>query len=261
MQRSQPVQVLGKAGQILEALTHEPELSAAQLAERTGEPRSTVYRLLATLSELDFVEGASRRGTYRLGLKLLELGAAVIARFDERQAALPVMERIHAATEETVFLCIRRAYEAVCIERIDGRWVRSMALALGGSLPLHIGGAPKALLASEPREFWEEYARSARLSTLTSAEPMTFRELTEDLDRVRTQGFSISDGDVVTGMAAVGAPIFDYRGQVRASLSISGPRPLVLEENASRTQGLVVDGAAEISRTLGYTGDRIAAGR
>ena len=58
----------------------------------------------------------------------------MIARFDERQAALPVMRRIHEETEETVYLCVRRGREAVCIERLDGLWVQSMALRLGGSL-------------------------------------------------------------------------------------------------------------------------------
>jgi len=249
MERAHSVQVLGKAALLLETLAEGQELSAAQLAERVGEPRSTVYRLLSSLQELELVESGGRRGTYRLGLKLLRLGAAVIARFDERQAALPVMERIHEQTEETVFLCIRRGHEAVCIERIDGRWVRSMALRLGGSLPLHIGGAPRALLAWEPRAVWDEYAASAAVDPT---------ELVADLERVRSRGFSISDGDVVAGMAAVGAPIFDHRGRICASLSISGPRPTILEANARTIQALMVEGAAEVSHALGYAGPQAA---
>jgi DNA-binding IclR family transcriptional regulator len=163
VERANSIQVLAKAGALLDRLAAEPEVSAAGLADSVGEPRSTVYPLLASLQQIDMVEPGTRRGTYRLGLKLLRLGGAVSARFDQRQAAVPVMERIHQATGETVFLCIRASYEAVCIERIDGRWVQSMALRLGGSLPLHVGAAPRVLLASEPRELWEEYlARGPR---------------------------------------------------------------------------------------------------
>ncbi len=165
------------------------------------------------------VEPGSRRGTYRLGLKLLRLGSAVVARFDERQAALPVMERLHEETEETVFLCIRRGYEAVCIERIDGRWVQSMALRLGGSLPLHVGAAPRALLAFEPRDFWEEYVRRVELRPFTRRTPVSKTALFRALEEVSADGYSISDGDVVAGMAAVGcADLRPPRESVRRPL-------------------------------------------
>ena len=171
MERANSTQVLAKAGALLDRLAAEPEVSAAGLADSVGEPRSTVYPLLASLQQIDMVEPGTRRGTYRLGLKLLHLGSAVSARFDQRQAAVPVMERIHQATGETVFLCIRAGYEAVCIERIEGRWVQSMALRLGGSLPLHVGAALRVLLASEPRELWEEYLAARSSSLLRRARP------------------------------------------------------------------------------------------
>src|SRR5207244_1968002 len=86
------------------------------------------------LQALDMVEAGSRPGTYRLGWRLLRLGSAVIARLDERQAALPVMERIHERTGETVFLCVRRGDDAVGIERLDGLRVQWLMLRPGGDL-------------------------------------------------------------------------------------------------------------------------------
>lgn len=233
-------------------------MSAAGLADSVGEPRSTVYPLLASLQQIDMVEPGTRRGTYRLGLKLLRLGSAVSARFDQRQAAVPVMARIHQATGETVFLCIRVGYEAVCIERIDGRWVQSVALRLGGSLPLHVGAAPRVLLASEPRELWEEYlARGPR--AFTPRAPTTRKRLVQALEETRRTGCSVSDGDVVLGMAAVGAPIYDHRGSVCAALSMSGPRPTILGQNLEASRALIVSGASEISAALGFASERAVA--
>ena len=151
-----PVAVLAKAVAVLDHVAAEGEVTPARLAELTGEPRSSVYRLLASLQELGLVEPGRRRGTYILGLKLFRLGSTVMSRFDERQAALPVMERINEELGETTFLCVRRGYEAVCIERIDGSRVNLLALALGGSLPLHAGAVTRAILAFEPREFCDE---------------------------------------------------------------------------------------------------------
>ncbi len=253
VERGSPVQVLRKVSLILDRLAEEGEVGASRLADLIGEPRSTVYRLLTSLQALDMVEPGSRRGTYRLGLKLLRLGTAVVSRFDERQAALPVMERVHDETGETVFLCIRRGHEAVCIERIDGRWVQSMALRLGGSLPLHVGAAPRVLLAFEPREFWEEYVGAdGGLEAFTASTPTSRGELFRALAEVRDREIAISDEDVTVGMAAVGAPIRDYRGRVCAAFSISGPRPAILGEREAQTVELLAGAAAEVSRALGY---------
>lgn len=252
------VQVLAKVASLFDRLAEEQEVSAARLAELIGEPRSTVYRLLASLQRLELVEAGTRRGTYRLGLKLFRLGSAVVARFDERQAALPVMERIHEQTGETVFLCVRRGREAVCIERIDGRRVQSLALRLGGSLPLHSGAAPRVLLAYEPRELWSEYMAGRRLEVFTPNTPATPEELFAELEEVRERGYAVSDEDVTIGIAALGAPIFDHRGNLRAALSISGIRAGILGEDAFEEMcGLVVGGAEEISRALGHDGSLV----
>jgi DNA-binding IclR family transcriptional regulator len=251
--RGGSVQVLRKVALILDRLADEGEISASRLADLVGEPRSTVYRLLTSLQSLDMVEPGSRRGTYRLGLKLLRLGSSVVSRFDVRQSALPVMEAMHEETGNTVFLCIRRGHEAVCIERIDGRWVQSMALRLGGALPLHVGASPRVLLAFEPQEVWEEYASAeGGLEAWTERTPTSRRELFRALTAVRERGVSISDEDVTIGMAAVGAPIRDYRGRVCAGLSMSGPRPAILGDSESRSIELITGGAAEVSRALGF---------
>lgn len=252
--RDASIQVVVKAGALLDGLAEVGESTASDLADQIGEPRSTVYRLLSTLQQLEMVEPGMRRGTYRLGLTLLRLGAAVAAGFDERQAALPVLERLHEETGETVFLCVRRGNEAVCIERLDGRRVQSLALRLGGSLPLHAGAAPRVLLAFEPKERWEEYVAHSELEVFTPKTPVAPAVLFRRLDEVRRLGYAVSDEDVTVGIAALGAPIFDHRGAVCAALSISGVRSAILGEAADSLTESIVEGAREISRTLGYTG-------
>ncbi len=245
--------VLAKAMALLDRIADEGEVTPARLAELTGEPRSTVYRLLASLQELDLVEPGRRRGTYLLGLKLFRLGGTVVSRFDERQAALPVMERIHQEMGETTFLCVRRRYDAVCIERIDGARVNLLELSLGGSLPLHVGAAPRALLAFEPPAEWDHYLEHRELEALTPKTPTTREAVLEELRATRKRGYAVSDGDVTPGVGSVGTPILDHTGAVRAALSVGGIRDLIYADT-SRAIELVCDGAAAISRALGHDG-------
>jgi DNA-binding IclR family transcriptional regulator len=245
--------VIGKATSLLDRLAADGEASAAQLSDALGEPRTTVYRLIRALERAGFVEPAGAAGRYRLGLKLFRLGGAVVARFDERQAALPHMEALHAATGETVFLCIRRDLEAVCIERLEGSRAVSLALTLGGVLPLHAGAAPRVLLAEEPRAAWQEYHQAARrLPALAPPLPARAGDLFAELEAVRRTGFAVSDEDVTVGIAAIGAPVRDHRGAVTAALSISGVRPAILGRQRARMIKLVVEAAAAVSTSLGY---------
>jgi DNA-binding IclR family transcriptional regulator len=250
--RDNPVRSLAKAVLLLEALAGEREATPRRLAELLDEPRTTVYRLLTGLEALDMVEAGSQPGTWRLGWRLLRLGTAVIARLDERQAALPVMERLHQATGETVFLCVRRGNEAVCIERIDGLRVQSLALQLGGSLPLHAGAAPRALLAWEPLETWEAYVASGELRRYTAHTPVTRDELFAELEDTVGQGYAISDEDVTPGIGSLAVPIFDYSGAVRAAISVGGMRQLLLGERQREVVDLLVEGGREISAALGH---------
>jgi len=250
--RDNPIQALAKAVHLLEQLADEREATPRRLAELLDEPRTTTYRLLRSLQALDLVEPGSQPGSYRLGWKLMRLGAAVVERLDERQAALPVMERIHERVGETVFLLVRRGFDAVCIERLEGLRVQSLALRLGGALPLHAGAGPRALLAWEPREFWEEYLRDAPLTAFTEKTPASPRALVRELIETVDRGFAISDEDVTPGIASLGAPVFDYTGRVRAALSIGGLRSLVLGADRDEIVVLLVEGAQEISQALGY---------
>lgn len=250
--RGNPVRSLAKAVLLLEALAEEREATPRRLSEVLHEPRTTVYRLLTGLQALDMVEAGSRPGTFRLGWRLLRLGSAVIARLDERQAALPVMERIHERTGETVFLCVRRGDDAVCIERIDGLRVQSLALRLGGSLPLHLGAGPRALLAWEPRVEWDAYVERTSLEPMTDKTPVTRAALLAELERSVEQGYAVSDEDVTPGIASLGAPVFDYTGRVRAAVSIGGLRGLLLEEMHEEAVQLLVSGARDISAALGH---------
>jgi len=245
------VAVLAKAMRLIDLLGERGEMSPAQISELIDEPRSTVYRLLATLADLEFVEAGHGRGSYRLGFKLFALGSTVVQRFDERTAALPVMERLHDETGETVFLCVRRDRQAVCIERLEGLRVALLELRLGGALPLHLGAAPRALLAFEPESTWQDYLDGVALQPRAPASPLSRSDVLAELASTRQRGYAVSDQDVTIGVASVGAPIFGHTGTVQASVSIGGLRDVVLGDG-SPIPGLVVAAAGEISRALGH---------
>jgi len=240
------LEILDKAGRVLDALTSGSDLTASEIAEATGEPVSSTYRLLSSLQQVGWVQSGSRRGEFRLGVDALRIGTRLEDELDVRQAALPALRRLHDDTGLTAYLCIRRGLRAVCIERIEGRSVRSLALLLGESLPLYSGAAPLALFAHLPTS-----EQDACLSAFAGEEPgVHVDELRCELTAIRGRGYAISDGDVTPGIAALGAAAVNHRGELAGAVSVSGLRAQVLEEPG--TEQLVVEAARRVSRALGW---------
>ena len=253
-QRGQ-IQVIDRAMVLLRALSEGgPEVRLRDLTRSSGLSPSTTRRILSSLIENDLCE-QNGDGSYRLGLALFELGTRVEASFDLRDRSRPGLERLAATTNLTAFLCVRRDLKAICIDRIDGNYAFSLALTLGGSLQLHVGGASRALLAWDSDEQVLSYLRDAPpFTALTPRTLVTPEQVLADVKESRERGWAISNEDVTPGVAAIGAPIFGHVQPERplAAISVAGLTPHVLGERADEIAGLLTQTADTISRSLGY---------
>ena len=246
-----PLQSVVKTFALIEALVGRGEATAADLADLIDEPRSSVYRMLRTLQELELVDSGSRRGVFRPGVRLVRLGGSVLTRFDERAATMPVLERLRAQTKETVHLSVRRGRQAVFIERLHGERTHALAIPLGGTLPLHVGAAPRALLAFEPRAFWDEYFADTTVEPWTHRSPADEAAVRVVLEETLATGVSISDEDVVVGVATVAAPVLDHRGKVRAAIAFN-LLPDTLRSDRDSWASVARSAGLEASRCFGY---------
>ena len=243
------LELIAKVDAVIGVLESRGEASAAEIAKRTGEPLSSVYRLMQSLTGVGWVDRGWRRGTYRLGLLMLTIGGQLEDKLDVRECALPSLRRLVETTGATSFLCVRRDTRAVCVERIDGQAVRSLVMQLGGSLPLYAGAAPRAILAFLPAA---EQRSSLRASRLPGDPPRPdAASIQADVEQVQRDGFAVSDGDVTPGIAALGAPVFNHRGELEAAISISGIRSQILGSARTANIELITTCAREVSNALG----------
>jgi DNA-binding IclR family transcriptional regulator len=239
-------QSLDKVARLLNTLAAAGGLTATELADALGEPRSSVYRQLRDLRAIGWVEESGKAGRWSVGVELFRLGAAALARLDLTGVARGPLEELHADTGLTVFLCVARGDRAVCVTRIDGAGVASMELKLGGALPLDRGAAPIVLLAHLSESAFQQWCAAADLDR------DAIDQLQARLDAIRVAGHAVSDEDVTGGIAAVGAPIRDHAGFVVGSISASGARTRVLDPGAALPDQ-VMSTASEISRALGFS--------
>jgi DNA-binding IclR family transcriptional regulator len=225
-------------------------MSLAEFSRRSGYSKSTTYRLLVTLVEAGWLE-RSPAGAFRLTIKAFQVGSVLVDSLELRQEAGPIMAKMAAELDETIYLVVAAGTHAVCLERIEsGQGVRLTELYVGGSQPLNLGAAPRALLAFDEDRLLPPLLKEG-LSRRTEYSLVDPKALRVDLAETRRRGYSISDEDVTAGIGAVGAPILGTDGVAIAALSFGGLRQHVLPPKPTHLACLLL-ACEEISTRLGY---------
>jgi IclR family acetate operon transcriptional repressor len=254
------IAVIGKALDLLEALEGDGEPTLTELSARSGIPKPTALRILANLEARDYVH-RDAHGRYRLGLRLLQLGTHVTDRIDLRTLALPVMERLRDASNESVNLALPARTGIVYIEILQSAHGLRMAASVGALDAYHSSALGKAILAQFPGERVEEILGPGPLPSKTPRTLTTRAELVGELEQIRRQGFAIDEEENEIGARCIGAPIFDHRGTCVGAISVSGPVSRLTSERAGSIATRVIDAAAAISMRLGYREREAANGR
>lgn len=247
------VQSVNRALDLLQAFPkYGPEIGLSDLARRLQLNKTTTYRILRTMERQGFIARSPDGRSYRLGIRLFELGTYFQGQLDARRLSMPFLVEVTDRTREATFLCIREGIEALCIERVEAKHGNEyFALRIGGRQPLHCGGASRVLLLSLNDQEIEDYAAQTGLKPLTPHSITTLDQLKEDISRTRTQGYAFSNEDVTLGIAAIGAPIRDYSGKVIAAVSVSGMAQS-FRERLAELSFEIIRTASLISTQMGY---------
>lgn len=222
---------------------------STQLAQRLNMAPATVHRILETCCEMGFARQDSRR-RYLLGPKLVRLGLQATRHFTFRFLAIEQMRRVVEQTQEECYLTIPLGYYGMFIERIDGPHPLRIVEPLYEQMPLHIGATRKVMLAFSDPPYIKSYLSQGKLSAYTSESITDPDQLTQELERIRQQGYGISIGERWPEAVGVGAPIFGPDGMVIASMGILGPRHRLTDEAIQRHVVAVVQAAQAVTTQL-----------
>jgi len=225
------------------------------ISDQLGLTKNRTFRILATLTQHDYLRQDAETRRYHLGPKLIQLGEHARKGFKLVAIASPIMTRLAEQTGETIFLGVVDGWEMLCIDRRESSHSIRLNAQIGQRVPLHMGGVPKTLLAFQPAAFIEAYMKRplARATALTVTDP---QRLGHVLAEIRARGVCITCGDLETDACSIAAPIRDHTGAVVSAISVAGPANRFGAANVPRIVQAVTEAAAEISRALGYVETR-----
>ena len=230
-------------------------MGLTEISRATELDKATVHRLLKTLAARDLVWRGDPAGRYSLGIGVLRLSAAVGQGPDLRALARPYMRDLVQAAQETVGLGTLVDGQHVYVDQAESpheiRWV----VRIGVPVSLHVGAAPRAVLAFLPELEREATINRAPIEPATHGAPRGATELRDHLDEIRRSGVSLSFGERLPDIAAMAAPIFSHGGWPVGTLAIGGPVARVTAELLDDLRAPLLAATRALSAQLGYDAD------
>lgn len=244
------IQVIERLFSLMDVLaSREEAISLKEISEQTGLHPSTTHRILNDLTIGRYVD-RPEAGSYRLGMRLLELGNLVKARLNVRDAAMTPMRELHKLIQQPVNLSMRQGDEIVYVERAySERSGMQVVRAIGGRAPLHLTSVGKLFLSIDDPLKVRSYATRTGLSGHTRNSITQLPVLERELSKVRQYGIARDNEELEMGVRCIAAGIYDDQGKLLAGLSISAPADRMDEEWLPKLQAT----ADEISQALGHS--------
>jgi DNA-binding IclR family transcriptional regulator len=245
------IQSVHKAFVIVDELLDRGTAGPAELGRALDMSRGTVHAYLQTLAELNLLTRTDEG--YRLALGHLRYGGYVRDTLygDLYSTAKPEIDELATTTGEKAQISVvedGRGY--ILYQALTDRAVRTDSHT-GAVQPLHATASGKAYLSCLDEAELTETLDALDMAAYTDQTITDPDDLRPILDRVRSEGVAIDDGERIDGICCLAAPVVTDDGDPIGAISVSLPeyrwenidpmeelKPIV--ENTARVIGLNV---------------------
>ena len=241
-----------KALAILDLLSDGKERTLTEIAHELSFAKSTAYGLLETLTIKRILEKDAGTGTFKLGTKLIELGYCAQTGLDLVRIAAPFLKGLNLRFDETVHLVVLDSDEVLYIDCIESKRRLRTYSVIGVRAPLYCTSVGKVILAFLPETEIHRIIVERGLAAFTANTITTESRLWQEIEHIRSCGYAIDNSEHEDHLRCVGAPIFNSRGEVFASVSVSGPAERNTMERIESMAPALLEATGEISHRLGY---------
>lgn len=242
-----------KTIEIIEELSNYPEgLTLNELSKNLCIHKSSVFRVIDTLSYKGYVEKNPENHKYKLGIKIVELSGNILRNMPIREIATPFLKKLSNKYNEVVHLTILRDGKMVYIDKIEKPDSIAMFSQIGRKVNVYSTAVGKAMLAFLENEELKTILEKVEFEPLTPNTITNKEILLEELKLIRKNGFAFDQEENENGIKAVAAPIFNQFGRPVAALSVTGPTFRMSQERMIEIKDGVLEISQEISKKIGF---------
>ena len=224
MQDEIKVKSLKKALDILGCFTVKtPELGITEISSKLGLYKSTVHNIVSTFEQCGYIEKSPGNNKYRLGMKILELAFVVNSNLGLHKVVHPYMSALSNEINEVVYFALPKDNQIIYLEGVYPSSSYSARSMIGEKAEMYCTALGKAILAFLPKDRRISVIKNQSMTAYTPNTITDRSALSAELDKIRSQGYSIDNMEHEFGIKCVGVPVFRRDGSLLGAISISGP--------------------------------------
>jgi IclR family transcriptional regulator, KDG regulon repressor len=218
-----PLMSVTNAVRILKSFNSvDRDWGVTELARHLDLTKSSVHRLLSTMTQEEILSQDPETGKYHLGLALVDLAASIPAQQLLHEAVLAPMTELHNRSGETVHVAVLDKRKVVYVERLDSPATMTMFLKRGRCIHAHATATGKVLLAFLPRRTLDRVLDGWELEPVTEHTITNIDVLRAELSTIRERGYAENRHEAEVGIVSAAAPVRSRTGNVVAALGIAG---------------------------------------
>lgn len=196
-----------------------PTLTLTEVANLTDTTRPTARRILLTLKSLGYVRADGRQ--FSLTPQVLNFGWNYFASLSLEEAVQPILNDLRTEIDESCSVGALDGRDIVYIARAFTRRVTTVRGRVGSRQPAHATAMGHVLLAHLDEEELDAWLDDEPLPEYTERTITDPARLRKELAEVKARGWALVDGELESGLRAIGAPITGQGGKVVAAVTVS----------------------------------------
>jgi len=197
-------------------------LSIAEIVELTGLAKPTVHRIAIQLEEENYLQrGPNKR--FAVGAKLKQFSLSILSNVAVGAPRHAILEALAEEIGETCNCTMLDGNHTVYFDRVECNWPIKIDLHLGSKLPLHATASGKLFLAYMRPKERARLLNAAPLSKNTEHTIVSPEQLEPELKKIKKEGVSFDNEELLSGMVAIAVPVFDEANRICFTVAVHAP--------------------------------------
>ncbi|MHC5308246.1 IclR family transcriptional regulator [Bartonella sp. LJL80] len=206
----------------------EDGATVSQLSRDLGMAKSSVHALCHTLLQENLLT-SSDTGRYIMGPHAIRWSNAYLKNNRLADGFRQIIRNMPELDNYTLTLSLREGADVVYIDTRNSLSPLGVTFRIGMRIAAVFSATGKAILSRLPEETLKQITSEPLPEPMTQYSIQTVAALKRELDKVRTQGYSLDNGQIHPEMICVGAPILNRDGYASAGIALSMPRSLATD--------------------------------
>lgn len=233
----------------------EAPMSLSDIARAMELSRSSAFRLVYTLRQMEFIREAEQANTFTLGARVLNLGFAYLNQQPITAIARPILAHLRDETGVSAHLCVLEGDDVLYLVSHQARSGYVSNMRTGTRTQAYASAIGWCLLGDLDGPALDTFAEGQNWHRFTEHTPMDTAGLAARVAQTRDAGYIVSRGFREPGGSSVAVPVRDNTGAIVACVNLSGPDSgFDFDRMGSFYVPQAQDAALQISRALGYQG-------